>query len=67
MCVSVMPGRRPAHAALRHGLDMSGLDTCRSMPSGFMLLIAAQFVSALADNALLILTIAALDALIEQR
>jgi MFS family permease len=33
------------------------------MPSGFMLLIAAQFVSALADNALLILTIAALDAL----
>jgi len=33
------------------------------MPPGFMLLIAAQFVSALADNALLILTIAALDAL----
>ena len=33
------------------------------MPSGFMLLIGAQFVSALADNALLILTIAALDAL----
>ncbi len=33
------------------------------MPPGFMLLIGAQFVSALADNALLILTMAALDAL----
>jgi MFS family permease len=42
---------------------MSGFDTDRPMPSGFMLLIGAQFVSALADNALLILTIAALDAL----
>ena len=33
----------------------------RAMPTGFRLLIAAQFFSALADNALLIVTIAALQ------
>ncbi len=32
------------------------------MPRGFHWIIAAQFVSALADHALLIVTIAALDA-----
>ncbi|WP_428423282.1 lysophospholipid transporter LplT [Methylibium sp.] len=35
----------------------------RSVPSGFYALIAAQFVSGLADNALLIVTIARLDEL----
>ena len=35
----------------------------RSVPSGFHVLIAAQFVSGLADNALLIVTIARLDEL----